>query len=99
MILIDLAQRDTMNLSTRFARYLVGELDGTTALLKNPRRSAGFVVLKSPNVPSILFEIGYVSNGKEAKELLSERYRKRIAATIVRAVERFFTWQKTVKRS
>jgi len=99
MILIDLAQRDTMNLSTRFAQYLVGELDGTTALLKNPRRSAGFVVLKSPNVPSVLFEIGYMSNGTEEKQLLSEAHRSEVARSILRAVQRFFAWHESVKRS
>ena len=99
MILIDLAQRETMNQSTRFARQLIGELEGKVKLVKNPRRSAGFVVLKSPDVPSLLFEVGYMSNKQEEKLLLSQAHKKKISAAIVRAVEKFFTWQESVKRS
>ena len=59
-ILIDLAQRETMNLSKKFANDLVREVGRETQLLRNTHRFAGFAVLKSPVVPSILFEIGYM---------------------------------------
>ncbi len=99
MILIDLAQRDTMNQSTRFGRQLIGQLEGEIRLVKNPNRSAGFVVLKSPDVPSLLFEIGYMSNKEEEKILLTKKHKGRISAAIVRAIVKYFTWQESVKRS
>src|SRR3546814_10731928 len=66
-ILIDLAQRETMNLSKKFANDLVQEVGRETKLLRNTHRFAGFAVLKSPVVPSILFEIGYLSNRQEER--------------------------------
>ena len=62
-ILIDLAQRDTMNRSSRFALGAVATLSGRTDILpRRPLRSAAFVVLKAPDVPSVLIELGYLSN-------------------------------------
>ena len=61
-ILIDLAQRETRTFSNRFARLLVGEMKTTARMHKHPLKSAGFRVLKAPDVPSVLVELGYVSN-------------------------------------
>ena len=61
-ILIDLTQRETRTFSNRFARLLMGELKATVRMHKHPLKSAGFRVLKAPDVPSVLVEIGYVSN-------------------------------------
>jgi N-acetylmuramoyl-L-alanine amidase len=69
MILIDLAQRETMNLSKNLANTMVRELGKSTRVLNNTHRSAGFAVLKSPTVPSVLVEVGYMSNRKEEKLL------------------------------
>lgn len=99
MILIDLAQRETMNLSKNFANELVGELGKVTKLLKNTHRFAGFAVLKSPTIPSVLVEIGYMSNREEERLLLSAAHRKTVTGSIVKAVERFFTWQESLRRS
>ena len=99
MILIDLAQRETMNLSKNFANELVGEMGKVTKLLKNTHRFAGFAVLKSPTIPSVLVEIGYMSNREEERLLLSEAHRRKLSTSIVRAVERFFTWQESLRRS
>ena len=61
-ILIDLAQRETKTFSSAFARSVVNEFKNAARLHKNPLRSAGFRVLKAPDVPSVLIELGYVSN-------------------------------------
>src|SRR5690606_37485227 len=61
-ILMDLVRRETHTFSMRFANVLVGELSDDIALIKNPHRYAGFRVLKAPDVPSVLLELGYLSN-------------------------------------
>jgi N-acetylmuramoyl-L-alanine amidase len=98
-ILIDLAQRETMNASKSFANMLVQELDGRVKLLNNTHRYAGFAVLKSPNVPSILFEIGYMSNPTEERQLRSKAHKQRVSAAIHDAVDRFFEWQEARNRN
>jgi len=88
-ILIDLAQRDTLNKSIDFSQILVEELAKVTPLLRNHRRFAGFAVLKSPEVPSVLIELGYLSNPEEAKRLADPRHRARLARAIVAAIDRY----------
>lgn len=88
-ILIDLAQRDTMNKSVELAQALVDELRKVTPLLPNHRRFAGFAVLKSIEVPSALIELGYLSNPEEARRLVDPAHRRRLAAAIVAAIDRF----------
>jgi N-acetylmuramoyl-L-alanine amidase len=90
MILIDLAQRETMNLSKNFANTMVRELGRSTRVLNNTHRSAGFAVLKSPTVPSVLVEVGYMSNRKEEKLLRSRAHRRKISSAIVRAIDNYF---------
>jgi N-acetylmuramoyl-L-alanine amidase len=90
-ILIDLAQRETRAFSTQFARALVTELRATTRLHKHPIKSAGFRVLKAPDVPAVLIELGYVSNGQDLKELTSDAWRQRAGDSIVHAIDTFFT--------
>jgi len=89
-ILIDLAQRETMNESARFAAFLVGELGQQTELLRNTHRFAGFRVLKGPDVPSVLLEMGFLSNREDERALLAKAYRAKLGAAMVRAVDRFF---------
>ena len=98
-ILIDLAQRETMNQSKIFANILVKELATAGPLLRNTHRSAGFAVLKSPTVPSVLVELGYLSNKKEERLLRSEAYRRKLSAAIIRAIDGYFDWQQSAKRS
>jgi N-acetylmuramoyl-L-alanine amidase len=98
MILIDLAQRETMNQSKKFAGMLVGELSGVGQVLRNGHRSAGFAVLKSPTVPSVLIEIGYMSNKKEERLLRSEEHQHKVAEAIIRAVDEYFVWQQSARR-
>jgi N-acetylmuramoyl-L-alanine amidase len=88
-ILIDLAQRETRTFSSRFARLLVDDLKGVTRLHKHPLKSAGFRVLKAPDVPSVLVELGYVSNHDDLQHLVSDGWRSRTADSVGRAIETF----------
>jgi N-acetylmuramoyl-L-alanine amidase len=97
-ILIDLAQRETMNRSAHFAAGLIGEIRKETAVLRNTHRFAGFAVLKAPDVPSVLIELGFLSNPAEEKALANRAHRVRLAQAIVRATDRFFTRVEEAKR-
>ncbi len=90
-ILIDLAQRETRTFTTHFARALVGDLKNSIRLHKEPLKSAGFRVLKAPDVPSVLIELGFVSNRADFKELMSETWRARAADSITHAVNAYFS--------
>jgi N-acetylmuramoyl-L-alanine amidase len=90
-ILIDLAQRETKTFSSAFARSVAHELKSAARLHKNPLRSAGFRVLKAPDVPSVLIELGYVSNAGDLKQLVSEQWRSRAGEAISQAVHTYFT--------
>ncbi|HET6621220.1 MAG TPA: N-acetylmuramoyl-L-alanine amidase [Dongiaceae bacterium] len=98
-ILIDLAQRDTKNMSTRFATLLVRELKEQTLLLGNTHRYAGFAVLKAPDVPSVLIEMGYISSSKDEALLTSAEHQRRLAKAVRQAVENYFSWQELVRRN
>jgi N-acetylmuramoyl-L-alanine amidase len=89
-ILIDLTRRETRNFSVFFARTLVNELKSAVRLINNPHRSAGFRVLKAHDVPSVLVELGYLSNTHDEKLLISEEWRQRMAVAMVEAIEAFF---------
>jgi N-acetylmuramoyl-L-alanine amidase len=89
-ILIDLAQRETQNRSLVFARSIVGELAAKGALHTKRLRSAGFRVLKAPDVPSVLLELGFLSNPEDEKELTSEEWRDRMASSVAAAIDGYF---------
>ena len=89
-ILIGLSQRDTSNKSTAFARRLANELEGTTSLTRDPIRGAAFVVLKSPDVPSVLLELGFLSDEADARLIASDAWRQKVAGALSRAVESYF---------
>ena len=86
-ILIDLTQRETMNASAAFARLLGREAAPLMPLRTNFHKMASLMVLKAPDMPSILFETGYISNPNDAAFLDSPEGRKRIATSVLRAVE------------
>ena len=90
-ILIDLTQRETRNFSAHFARTVVGEIKAVARLHKNPLKSAGFRVLKAPDIPSVLIELGYVTNKEDLKLITSESWRTRTADAIAQAVNTFFS--------
>ena len=89
-ILIDLAQRETRTFANRFARLLMGEMKTTTRMHKHPLKSAGFRVLKAPDVPSVLIELGYVSNKDDLEHLVSENWRSRTVGSVAQAIDAFF---------
>jgi N-acetylmuramoyl-L-alanine amidase len=89
-ILIDLTQRETMNASAGFARLLGREARDRVPLKPNFHRMASLMVLKAPDMPSVLFETGYISNPADAEFIDSEDGRRRIAQSVERAVEVHF---------
>lgn len=97
-ILIDLAQRETMNESAVFARKLVDELGKTRRMLRNTHRFAGFAVLKAPDIPSVLVELGYLSNRSDERILRDPRQRKRMAGAMTRAIDAYFQRQQALNR-
>lgn len=98
-ILLDLAQRKTSEASWQFARTLVDHVGQKVPLLRKPHRFAGFAVLKSPTVPSVLVELGYLSNRTEEKLLRSDSHRAKIASGMVQAIDAFFENQDRLNRS
>jgi N-acetylmuramoyl-L-alanine amidase len=92
-ILIDLVTRDTMNQSRVLADTVVSTFksNGVHTLPITPHRSAGFAVLKSPDIPSILIEMGYLSNKQEADQLANAQYRTKLAGAVAKVVDRYFT--------
>jgi len=90
-ILLDLAERETKGFSLQFARKVLAELKTVTRLHKEPLKSAGFRVLRAPDIPSVLIELGYVSNHSDLESLLSETWQNRTADKIAQAIDSYFT--------
>ncbi|WP_157014837.1 N-acetylmuramoyl-L-alanine amidase [Mesorhizobium xinjiangense] len=88
-ILVDLMRRETHGFSVGFARSLIREMSDTVQLIKNPHRSAGFRVLRAPDVPSVLVELGYLSNKKDEAQLLDADWRARAIDSMAAAIRRF----------
>ena len=90
-ILIDLAARDTMNQSRFLARTVINTLDDKNVkILDKKYRSAGFAVLKAPDMPSALIEMGYLSNRSEARLLAQSEHQRKLVAGIERAIQKYF---------
>lgn len=89
-ILIDLAQRRTKNLSARMAAHVVERMSDVTPLLKRSHRFAGFAVLKAPDVPSVLVELGFLSNPTDHKNLHDSKFRDRLADGLAEAIDSYF---------
>jgi N-acetylmuramoyl-L-alanine amidase len=90
-ILFDLKRRETRAYAHLFSRSLVDNLRGAAKLNRNPERSAGFVVLKAPEFPSVLVELGYLSNAQDVQALTSADWRAKTAAAMVNAIDAFFS--------
>jgi N-acetylmuramoyl-L-alanine amidase len=89
-ILIDLAQRESKNHAVLFSKKAVTQLKSLTLMTGKPMRSAGFMVLKAPDVPSVLIELGYLSSKSDEKLLTSDAWHARIAGAFVKAVDGYF---------
>ena len=89
-ILIDLAQRETRTYANRFARLLASEMKNSARMYKHPLKSAGFRVLKAPDVPSVLVELGYVSNKGDLEHLVSDNWRAKTVGSMAQAIDIFF---------
>ena len=92
-ILIDLTQRETMNQSSYFVDFLIKEFKIRTKLLQRTHRFAGFAVLKAPDIPSVLIEMGYLSNKKDAELLIKNDYHEKIIVSIKKGIDNYFKWK------
>lgn len=93
-ILIDLAQRETKNKSAKLAEVLVAAVRKKVKLLPNTHRHAGFAVLKAPDVPSVLIELGFLSNRKDEALITSATYRNGVVSTLAQGIDNYFAQQK-----
>ena len=89
-ILIDLAQRETMNQSAHFAGLLVPELTKVLKTHRRPHKFAGFAVLKAPDVPSILLEMGYLSNVNDERLLKTQIFQRKLGKALRRGLDKYF---------
>lgn len=89
-ILISLSQTDSRNKSSKYATYLVKEMSKSVKLVKNTHRFAGFAVLKAPDMPSALLEMGYLSNKTEEANLKTKSYRRKLANSAAAAIDKYF---------
>ncbi len=89
-ILIDLLRRETSNFSADFRSLLVRELGKSIALSRDPTRSAAFKVLQQTQTPSVLVELGYMSNTEDQALMTTPAWQRKVAASIAEAVDTFF---------
>ncbi len=89
-ILIELAQRESMNQSARLAAGLVEELGRETRLLRKTHRFAGFAVLKALDMPSVLLEVGFLSNPEDEKALKRKSHGTKLALAVLRAINGYY---------
>jgi len=90
-ILVDLARRETLNRSITLQRNLISGLEGRTRLLERPARAANFAVLRSPEVPAMLIENGFLSNPQDEALLSTAKYRQRLASLLAHTLANSFT--------
>jgi len=93
-ILIDLSRRETKNSSIAFAELFVDKLKKSNVnLLRRPHRQAGFAVLKAPDIPSVLIEMGFISNNNDLKKLTSRKFQEKLMDVISLVIEDYFQSQ------
>ncbi|AWN39893.1 N-acetylmuramoyl-L-alanine amidase [Methylobacterium durans] len=97
-ILQELTLRETRGFSSGFARTLMGQLDPVMEMSAKPHREAGFKVLRSPDVPSVLVELGYLSSKRDLDLLQSEEWRESVTGSMARAVDLFFSNRASLTR-
>ena len=89
--LIKMFQREAMNDSSILAKNIISNLKKTKLALNRGHRFAGFAVLKSYDIPSVLIEIGFLSNKQEEKNMLNNRYMKNLSQGLANAIENYLT--------
>lgn len=89
-VLLDLSMNATMDSSLRLGSLILNEMGEVTKLHKKRVEQAGFAVLKSPDVPSLLIETGYISNPEDARQLANKKFQKKLAKAIVRGMRGYF---------
>lgn len=92
-ILIDLTKRETLNQSSHLVNFLIKEFKNDMNLLQRTHRFAGFAVLKSLDIPSVLIEMGYLSNKDDSKLLIDKSYHNKICDDILNAIVKYFSWK------
>lgn len=93
-MLADLARQEldlTRERTNVFVRSVINFMGGSTNLMDNPDRGAAFVVLKTAKMPSILIELGYITNAEDAQQLKSDKWRDKVSGSIVTAIDNYFT--------
>ena len=98
-ILIDLAQRETHTESNAIAEFLVNRMGAVTPLLVNTHREAGFAVLTAPDVPSVLVELGHLSNASDEALLNDPVHQTLLADALRQGVDDYFDWLDVVNGS
>ena len=89
-ILIDLTRRETDGFSSKFADKVISSLhEGEIRVINNPHRYAGFMVLKAPDIPSVLIELGYLSNVDDEKLITDPKWREHMATVLSDAIEKY----------
>ena len=96
-ILIELVQRESKTRALFFAKKAVKEMKAVTSFTGKPMRSAGFEVLKAPDVPSVLVELGYLSSKQDETQLTSPAWRQKVAGSMAKAVQKYFSQQVATK--
>jgi N-acetylmuramoyl-L-alanine amidase len=89
--LLDLSQTATISDSMKLAKHVLGELGGINTLHRGRVEQAGFAVLKSPDIPSILVETAFISNPSEEKRLTDQKYQEKMALAILGGIKRYFS--------
>lgn len=97
-ILFDLMRRETSNFSANFSKLLAARLTKSIAMSKDPQRSAAFKVLKQAHAPSVLVELGYMSNSRDQAEMTSKGWQEKVSTSIAAAVESYFNNRTAVQR-
>ncbi|MGE0056019.1 MAG: N-acetylmuramoyl-L-alanine amidase [Hyphomicrobium sp.] len=97
-ILFDLMQRETSNFSADFSNLLVTRLQKSIVMSRDPQKSAAFKVLKQTHAPSVLVELGYMSNSKDQHEMTTTAWQLKVSGAIKAAIDQYFNKRTAVQR-
>ncbi len=98
-MLLDIASRDSRNSSTRFAHFLIDELQGTVEMVNNTHREASYVVLLAPDVPAVLLELGFISNAEDELNLNSRAWRQKAVTAVADGIDAYFMAARPIRQA